>query len=182
MKKILLTSAGFENKNIQNKFMELVGKEPAKINALFITTAAIEPDAIMVLPKCLKDLLNCGIPKENITIYDMHKKIEINELQKYDAIYVCGGKTSYLVERMNEVNFKKVVEEYLANGGIYIGVSAGSVAASGNYADGLNFIKNKLEVHCEKGNTNGKITSEDTICLTNNQAILITEKETSIIE
>ena len=53
MKKILLTSAGFENKNIQNKFMELVEKEPKKIKALFITTAAIEPDSIMLLPKCL---------------------------------------------------------------------------------------------------------------------------------
>ena len=182
MKKILLTSAGFENKNIQNKFMELVEKEPKKIKALFITTAAIEPDAIMVLPKCLEDLLNCGISKENITIYDMHKKMEINELQKYDALYVCGGKTSYLIERINEINFKDILDEYTTNGGIYIGVSAGSVAASGTYKNGLNFIENKLEVHCKKGSSIGKITNLDTLYLTNNQAILITEEENSIIE
>ena len=83
---------------------------------------------------------------------------------------------------MNEVNFKKVVEEYLTHGGIYIGVSAGSVAASGKYLDGLNFIKNKLEVHCEKGSAIGKIPKEETIYLTNKQAILITGEEINIIE
>lgn len=75
MKKILLTSAGFENKNIKNKFMELVGKKATNIKALFITTAAVELSAIMVLPECLEDLLNCGIPSENMTVYDMHKLI-----------------------------------------------------------------------------------------------------------
>jgi len=182
MKKIILTSAGFENNKIANQFIEFVGKEPEKIKALFITTAAIEPDAIMVLPKCLDDLLNCGILKENITIYDMHKKMETNELQKYDAIYVCGGKTSYLVERMNEIDFKQTLEEYLESGGIYIGVSAGSVAASGTYPDGLNFVSNKLEVHCEKGSSIGKITNNETIYLTNNQAIVIINEEKNIIE
>lgn len=58
MKKIILISAGFENKKIANKFMGLVGKESEKIKVLFITTAAIESDAIMVLPKCLNDLFN----------------------------------------------------------------------------------------------------------------------------
>lgn len=182
MKKILLTSAGFENKNIQNKFMELVGKEAAKIKVLFITTAAVEPDAIMVLPKCLEDLLNCGIPKENIMVYDMHKEIEQKELQQYDAIYVCGGKTSYLVKRMNEIDFKKTVEEYLRNGGIYIGISAGSVATSETYPNGLNFISNKLEVHCEKGSQIGSIVDNETIYLTNSQAIMIMDEEKSIIE
>lgn len=112
----------------------------------------------------------------------MHKKIETNELQKYDAIYVCGGKTSYLVERMNEIDFKKTLEEYLESGGIYIGVSAGSVAASGTYPDGLNFVSNKLEVHCEKGSSIGKITNNETIYLTNNQAIVIINEEKSILE
>lgn len=179
MKKILLTSAGFENKVIENKFMELVGKDAKDIKVLFITTAAVEPDAIMVLPKCLEDLLNCKIPMENITVYDMHKLIGIS---KYDAIYVCGGSTAYLVDRIDEIGFKKVVDEYILNGGIYIGVSAGSVATCGKYKNSLNFIDNIINVHCDTGTKCGKITTDDNIYLTNSQAILITDDGASIIE
>ena len=182
MKKILLTSAGFENDNIKTKFMELIDKDSNDIKALFITTAAIEADAIMVLPKCLEDLFKCGISKDNITVYDMHKLIDIDKLMTYDVIYVCGGKTSYLVDRMNEVGFKDIVYEYIANGGIYVGVSAGSVAASGKYNDGLNFIKNVLNVHCEKGTLCGVVTDDVPIDLTNDQAILIIDNGISIIE
>ena len=41
MKKILLTSAGLENKVVDNKFMELIGKKAKEIRVLFITTAAV---------------------------------------------------------------------------------------------------------------------------------------------
>lgn len=84
--KVLLTSAGFENKNIEKTFLNLVNKNPDLIKALFIPTAAISPDAIAVLPKCMDDLLNSGILKENIVVYDMHKKISWKELSEYRLI------------------------------------------------------------------------------------------------
>lgn len=182
MKKILLTSTGFENKNIENKFLELLNKEVQEAKVLFIITAAIDIGSVKILSKCADDLLNCGIKEENITVYNMHKAINEEELQKFDAIYVCGGTTKYLVERMNEVNFKEVVNKFINNGGIYIGVSAGSVATSGKYENNLEFIKNKVDVHCEKGSENGVIVSEDAIYLTDNQAIYINDEEMVIFE
>ena len=182
MKKIILTSAGFDNINIMNKFIDLlnVPKEEAKV--LFIITAAIDPEAVRILSWCLDDLSKCNIKDENITVYDMHKLISKEEINKYDAIYVCGGYTDYLVERMNELNIKPVINNYINNGGIYIGVSAGSVCASGNYDNGLDFIKNKLYVHCEKGTANGIINYNDDIYLTNNQGIFINDNESIIFE
>lgn len=182
MKKILLTSTGFENRNIENKFLELLNKEPEKAKVLFIITAAIDIGAVKILSKCADDLLNCGIKEENITVYNMHKAIKEEELQKFDAIYVCGGTTKYLVERMYEVNFKEVVNKFINNGGIYIGVSAGTVATSGKYENNLEFIKNKIDVHCEKGSKNGVIVNDDEISLTDNQAIYINDEEMVIFE
>lgn len=182
MKKIILTSAGFENKNIEIKFLEMIKKDVKDIKALFITTAAVEPEAIMMLPKCLEDLLNCGILIENITVYDMHKLMSVSEITKYDVIYVCGGKTSYLVDRIDEIGFKNIIDKYIENGGIYIGVSAGSITACRKYKNGLDFIENVLNVHCDKGTQNGVITSSEEIFLTDNQAILITEEGMEIIE
>lgn len=182
MKKILLTSTGFENKNIENKFLELLNKNVEETKVLFIITAAIDIGAVKILSKCADDLLNCGIKEENIAIYNMHKAINEEELQKFDAIYVCGGNTKYLVDRMNEINFKEVVNKFINNGGIYIGVSAGSIATSGKYENNLEFIKNKLDVHCEKGSKNGVIENDDAINLTNNQAIYINDEEMVIFE
>lgn len=182
MKKILLTSTGFDNNNIKNKFIDLLDKDVKYAKILFIITAAIEPDAVRILSGCLDDLTKCGIPDENITIYDMHKLLSQDEINKYDAIYVCGGSTKYLADRISELNIKPVIDNYIENGGIYIGVSAGSVAASGNYQNGLCFIENKLDVHCNVGTNNGIINSANDIYLTDNQAIYISDKEKVIFE
>lgn len=180
MKKILLTSTGFENDNIKNKFLELLNCDVSKAKILFIITAANDPDAVRILSKCLDDLTNCNIPDENITIYDMHKLLTQDEINKYNAIYVCGGNTKYLVDRICEINFKSILDKYIENGGIYIGVSAGSIAASGNYQNGLCLIENKIEVHCDRGTENGIITTMDDIFLTDDQAIF-TDGNNSII-
>ena len=64
---VLLTSCGLETPAITDAFLRMLPKSPADTRALFIPTAACNPDAIEVLPKCLNDLLKCGIPRENIT-------------------------------------------------------------------------------------------------------------------
>lgn len=182
MKKILLTSTGFDNENIMNKFIDLLNVDVKDAKVLFIITAANDPDAVRILSGCLDDLTKCGITDNNITVYDMHKLISQEEINKYDAIYVCGGSTKYLVDRISELNIKPVIDKFIENGGIYIGVSAGSVCASGKYKDGLGFIENILDVHCDNGTPNGVINSNDDIYLTNNQAIFIDENEKIIFE
>ncbi len=97
----------------------------------------------MILSKCADDLLNYGILKENITVYNMHEKID--NINEYDAIYVCGGSTRYLLKRMNKINFKYTLYNFIENGGIYIGASAGTVAASVTYENGLT-VENSYEV------------------------------------
>jgi peptidase E len=182
MKKILLTSTGFDNDNIMNKFIDLLNVDVKNAKVLFIITAANDPDSVRVLSGCLDDLTKCGITDNNIKVYDMHKLISDEEINKYDAIYVCGGSTKYLVDRIKELNIKPVIDKYIENGGIYIGVSAGSVCASGKYKDGLGFIENVLDVHSDKGTSNGVINSSDDIYLTNNQAIFIDDNEKIIFE
>ena len=182
MKKILLTSTGFDNENIKNKFIELLNTDIKNVKVLFIITAANDPDAVRILSGCLDDLTKCGIADENIKVYDMHKPLSQDEINQYNAIYVCGGSTKYLVERMDEIKFKTTIDEFISQGGVYVGVSAGSVCASGKYQNGLGFIENRLDVHCDKGTPNGTITSSDDLYLTNNQAIYISDNEKMIFE
>lgn len=182
MRNVLLTSTGFDNDNIKNKFLSLLNKNISEVKVLFVITAAQDPGAVRILSGCLDDLTKCNISDDNITIYDMHKKLDINEINIYDAIYVCGGCTKYLVQRMDEINFKEQVNEYLNNGGIYIGVSAGTIAFSNKYPNEFNLINNIVDVHCNNGNKNGIIDYTNDINLTDNQAIFIDDDKSIIFE
>jgi len=178
MKKILLTSTGFDNINIKNKFIDMLNRDIDDIKILFIITAANDPDSVRILSGCLDDLTSCNIKDSNIYVYDMHTCISKEEITKYDAIYVCGGSTKKLVSRIIELNMVDIFNYYINNGGIYIGVSAGTLVAH----NPLNFISNNLDVHCEVGSNNGLITNNDDINLTDKQAILITDNEKIIFE
>ena len=46
--RVMLTSCGLETKQIEEAFLEFLGKVPEQVNALFIPTAAIDADAIEV--------------------------------------------------------------------------------------------------------------------------------------
>lgn len=173
--RVLLTSAGLETKEIEKYFVSMVGKDMRQAKALFIPTAAVNAGAIEVLPKCMNDLLKCGVPDKNITVCDLHTGMEINELQQYDIVYLCGGDTYYLLERMNGTGFGRTLTEYIQRDGSVIGVSAGSLIFSNNIADNLGLIDTKLDVHCAEGEKRGKVEYplKDNIRLTNTCALAI---------
>lgn len=61
-------------------------------------------------------------------------------------------------------------------------VSAVSLAAGGNYKDGLCLIENNLDVYCESGTDNGVITTNNDIFLTDDQAIFIVGDKSIVFE
>ncbi len=173
--RVLLTSAGLETEEIKECFEDMAGKDMSLVKALFIPTAAINAGAIEVLPKCMNDLLKCGIQDENITVYDLHAGMEIDELQQYDVVYLCGGDTHYLLERINETGFNKTLMKYIQAGGFVIGVSAGSLIFANNLFGNLGLIDTKLDVHCSEGEKRGKVVYplKDNVRLTNTCALVI---------
>ena len=173
--RVLLTSAGLETVEIQNYFMDMVNKDMTLAKALFIPTAAQDADAIAVLPKCMNDLLKCGIQNKNIRVYDLHTGMSFEELKQYDIVYLCGGETRYLLHRINETGFHKALMEYIHDDGVVIGVSAGSLIFSNNIPANLGLIDTKLDVHCADGEKRGKVSFpvKHNIRLTNTCALAI---------
>lgn len=182
---VLLTSCGLETNKIEKAFMEMLPKAPAEIKAMFIPTAANAPDAIEVLPKCLNDLLKCGIRRENIFVYDLHDTIEDNIHENYDVIYLCGGSSEYLLRRINEQGFSEKIVEYINRGGVVVGVSAGSIVFADNMPDNLGLLKCALDVHCsdEVCDKAGhyKKDRQGRIKLGNTQAIIFAEDDIIVI-
>jgi peptidase E len=173
--KILLTSAGFETIAIQNTFLDFLNKPPKDAKALFIPTAANNPGAIAILPKCLNDLLKVGLKMENIHVFDLHRALSFEELSAFDAIYFTGGDPRYLMDRINKTGFDVPLNEFVSKKGIYIGVSAGSYVAAGNFPDSLGYLNAKLCVHTKTGREVG-LFNNDTVThidLTDKNAVKI---------
>lgn len=155
--RVMLTSCGLETDKIQEQFLKMLGKDAANAKALFIPTAAIDADAIFVLPKCMEDLLKSGIPKENIRVFDLHQDMPIETLNTYDVVYLCGGRTSYLLSRINNSGFRKTLLSFIRDGGFVIGVSAGSLIFANNLPENLGLLDTVMDVHCEKSSLVGTV-------------------------
>lgn len=184
--KVLLTSCGLETKKIEKAFTDLLNKHPSEVRAMFIPTAANSPDAIDVLPKCLNDLLKCGIKRENIYVYDLHDTMEGKLNETYDVIYLCGGSSDYLLRRINECGFRDKLLEYIQCDGIVIGVSAGSIVFANNIPHNLDLLHCVLEVHCSDETCDAagpyRFDRKARVKLGNRQAIVFSEEEMIIIE
>lgn len=146
--RVLLTSCGLETPAITDTFLRLLPSAPAAARVLFIPTAAINPDAIEVLPKCLNDLLRIGVPRENITVHDLHDPIDGPLAARWDAVYICGGDTRYLLRRVNEGGFRWQLLRFIEEGGPVLGVSAGSIIFAANLPENLGLLPCPLDVHC----------------------------------
>ena len=180
---IFLTSAGFDNKEILRLFVKVARIEEKSSKILFVPTAAINAGGREMLPFCRQEILEAGILETNITEAQISEINTINDLNYYCAIYVAGGDTKYLVDEMNKHDFRNILDGYLSNGGVYLGVSAGSIALTNTFPGCLNYINCKLDVHREHGTQSGKINRKtfSEIALTDNQAIVITDLETEIV-
>lgn len=80
MRKLLLTSAGLQNKIVADQFRKFINKEEGTIHALFIPTAAVDDTAKAMLPKCRADLLSAGILDCNIDEYNLDYLLSYKEL------------------------------------------------------------------------------------------------------
>lgn len=183
---LLLTSCGLETDTIQQTFANMLHKPMNQIHALFIPTAANSPDAIEVLPKCLEDLLRCGIKRENILVYDLYDHITDEQMQRIDVVYLCGGSPSYLLRRINESGFCDRLLQFIRQNGVVLGVSAGSMVFASQMEDNLGILHCPLHVHCpdEKRIEPGRyaLTRSEDILLGNRQGIIFEGNDIIVFE
>lgn len=109
-------------KIINHEGCDFVGKK-----AIFIPTAGdpydnrdfVEADKI-ALKKYSLDVAEMDVKNKN--------EEEIREaINGADVVLVAGGDTFYLMEKLKESGADKIIKEFVARGGIYIGSSAGSI-------------------------------------------------------
>lgn len=184
MKKIMLSSTGFTNKNLEKLFLDNIDKPVEQVRVVFVPTAANDEESKSVLPFCMQDLTYAGVLEENIITYDLDRRMELDELLTFDAIYFCGGSETHLMEAVNKADFASALLQAVDRGLFYIGVSAGSMIASSSVPNNLGIISNPLEPHCEENITPcGSLPSDNLpVNISDNQAVWITDDGAIIIQ
>lgn len=125
---IFLTSTGFSNKNVYDKFIELA-KPNSSDRVAIITTAAEEKEKNEFSQFAYQQLEKMDY--QNIDFFDVEFQ-NPEELKKYDVLYICGGNTFYLLKHLKESGADKIISDIVKQGIIYVGVSAGSIVIGPN--------------------------------------------------
>lgn len=177
MARFLLTSSGLDARCVRNTLEKWLQRPAELCRVFFIPTAALLKGDIAYIEACREELIGFGIKEENIFTHNLDTGAGFETMQNCDLVYVAGGNTQYLLEAMQNTDFHQHLKTY---DGIYLGVSAGSIALSGN---GLGVLKSSLSVHQETGTSLGVFQDDSTneIALTDAQAICISEDGTLVI-
>lgn len=110
-----------------------------KMRMLFVDTAPeVEKGDKSWLRADRKSLVDAGFQVENYTLTGKTKAEVKKKVESVDIIYVSGGATLYLLEKIKRTGFDKVVRAQVKKGIPYIGSSAGALVTSPN----LSSIKN----------------------------------------
>ena len=200
MKKLLLTSNGFGNPTIATQFLELLTKPLSQVKIIFIPTAARTKEELKYVDQSKQELYCLGINPKNLMILNINHHFTYNDFKSYDVMYICGGNTFYLLTQIKKYHFDKTIKQFLNEGKLYVGVSAGSIIVGPSIEivvpfyendsyitnfDGLNIIDKVLSPHyttqeetlIKKYRTKFKI-----LPLKDNQALLIIGNKEKIIK
>ena len=126
MNKLFLTSAGIVNKEIRDSFIAELTKPVQESNVLIVAYAQNEQEEFYVNAS-KKELEDLGFTK--IVVANMHYEVKVDSFTNIDVIYVCGGNTFAILNKLRETNLDNFIKKQVADGAIYIGVSAGSIIA-----------------------------------------------------
>ncbi|MBI5065143.1 Type 1 glutamine amidotransferase-like domain-containing protein [Candidatus Woesearchaeota archaeon] len=202
MTKMILTSTGLASQNIINQFLKLINKPASKIKIVFVPTASRTEEELKYVEESKRELLDFEIEEKNIKTLNLDNPIKYTEIKDYDVLYVCGGNTFYLLKKVRESGFDKIIIEFVENNKLYFGVSAGSIlvcqnieiASPGDENDvnlrdlkGLNLVDVIVSPHyCEKERKDvekfKKKSKIPVVTLTDSQALLVIDGKKEIIE
>jgi dipeptidase E len=142
--KLLLTSSGIRNTSIYNALVDLLEKPIEESNALFIPTAIyphLHGGRMAMQAICGKSQSQlCQLGWKSLGVLELtalpsiEKEIWLPSIEEADVLLVWGGDVLYLSYWMQQSGLADVLPTLLHKM-VYVGVSAGSMAASSIFGE-----------------------------------------------
>ncbi len=199
--KLLLTSAGWSTDAIKQVFLSLLPKPPQECSILLIACVqSLEEQHWIDAEK--EELHSMEI--EKISIYNLLEKTSPTEISM-DVLCVCGGNTFVYLDRLRKTGMDQIIKQAITSDqSVYIGISAGSIIAGpdieiagwGSLGDlneiglqdlqGFDFTNTAIFPHytSEQDQEVKEFqthVSYPIVTLTDDQALLITDKKQTLI-
>jgi peptidase E len=148
----LLTSAGFTNPKIVSAFQKLNSKPLSEMHLGLISIGIDTPELREREQMKIQELKQTGFG--TVTSLDAATPLPPDALDHFDAVYMRGGNTFFILQAIRETGFDHLIVSFALRGGLYIGSSAGSIilgpdiaiAGHGSQAD-----PNEIELKDTKG-------------------------------
>ena len=114
---------------VKEEIFKILPKPPAKVKFAHIITASKPEKNIdyMLIEK--KAMIEAGLRVKDIDIEGKTEDQLRQIFKDMDVLYIQGGNPFYLLKHVKKSGFDKVVREFINQGKVYIGVSAGSYIA-----------------------------------------------------
>ena len=125
MKRLFLTSALSE---VANDIAKKIHCKGLKL-AFILTASEVEKGDLWWLRADREALVEMGFDLFDYTLTGKTKVDVKNGLINADVLFFSGGNTFYLLQKIQESDSAEVIKEFVENGKVYIGSSAGSLIA-----------------------------------------------------
>ncbi len=97
--------------------------------------------------KSAAELTALGINEKNIVWFDANNPKQAAPFEQYDVVYVCGGNTFYLMQKLLETGLGEEIKKLVGAGKLYVGVSAGSIVAGPDISIAAPFDPNDIQLN-----------------------------------
>ncbi len=120
MKRLYLTSVRID------KLIDLLPSKPEELKVAYIPTAADPYEDKWFIEADRKNLKELGFKFTEVDLKNQTEEKLFETLKTFDIIFISGGNTFYLLEKVRESGFDKIIGKLLDSGVIYVGASAGA--------------------------------------------------------
>lgn len=125
--KLLLTSTGLTHPEVVGEFLKLIERPVGDVAVGFVPVAARTESEIKYIQAAKQELIDLGTKK----IIDINFSAgDEDKLKQCDVMYVCGGNTFHLLNEIRNKSFDDVITEFIQDGKLYVGVSAGTIVVT----------------------------------------------------
>lgn len=143
--KLILSSYDFQVPESRNVIIENLPKDISECKVLFIPNGS--PSSEMIESGYFhKPMCKYGFKNENILVFDHTKADNFRKLESLDIIYVSGGNTFTILDKIRKCGFDKDIIDYVKSGVTYIGGSAGAHIITQNIEHVAQYDENNVGI------------------------------------
>lgn len=182
--KAILTSAGLDNRNLVDVFLNLLNQPIQQTRALFVPAALTMDEQIEYAHCFMEDLTAAGFTADQVDTYTLDDPFDADRIMEYDVIYFTGGDPKRLMKKIRAQSFEPLLQQFLDQGGIYFGASAGSDITTQAVEDNLGYFHISIACHDKEGSPLGSLDmmNDAVVRISDIQAIVVDGDEARIVQ